>query len=127
MGAGGTISFLTVNGFGVGAPGIRGVALAGAVISTPDARGLMLAGAWLRIREEERWRGERSVERREALFEGVGASVFNQVLGRQKGLTIGLLNYAWSLNGVQIGLLNIVRDNPPGRRVLPVVNWGSSR
>jgi hypothetical protein len=61
------------------------------------------------------------------LFEGVGASAFNQVLGHQKGLTIGLVNYAWSLSGVQIGLLNIVRDNPPGRRVLPVVNWGNAQ
>jgi hypothetical protein len=29
------------------------------------------------------------------------------------------------LSGVQLGLLNIVRDNPPGRKVLPLVNWGS--
>jgi hypothetical protein len=89
----------------------------------------MLAGWWLRIRDEERWgRGRgRVYERRAALFEGVGASAFNQVMGHQKGLTIGLINYAWSLSGVQLGLLNIVRDNPPARRVLPVLNWGSRR
>ena len=85
----------------------------------------MRAGAWLRIRDEDGRRSRRSVERREALFEGVGASAFNQVLGHQKGLTIGLINYAWSLSGVQLGLLNIVRDNPSGRKVLPIVNWGS--
>ena len=79
-------------------------------------------------REEERWRGdERIAERREARFEGVGVSAFKQVLGHQTGLTIGVVNYAWSLSGVQLGLLNIVRDNPPGRKILPVINWGSSR
>jgi hypothetical protein len=129
MGAGGTISFLTINGFGLGAPRIHGAAIAGAVIGAPEAKGLMLAGAWLRIREEE-GDDDRSARFRRsggALFQGVGVSAFNQIKGRQNGLTIGLLNYAWSLSGVQLGLLNIVRDNPPGRKVLPLLNWGSNR
>jgi hypothetical protein len=62
-----------------------------------------------------------------ARFEGVGISAFNQILGTQKGLTIGLVNYAWTLHGVQLGLINIVRENPPARRVLPILNWGSGR
>jgi hypothetical protein len=33
------------------------------------------------------------------------------------------VNYTWVLDGVQIGLINIARDNPAGRRVLPIVNW----
>ena len=127
MGAGGRISFLTINGFGVGAPQIHGAAFAGGVIGTPHAKGLMAAGFWLRVREEEGDRRERFRRSGGALLEGVGISAFNQVKGHQKGLTIGLLNYAWSLSGVQLGLLNIVRDNPPGRKVLPVVNWGSNR
>jgi hypothetical protein len=128
MGAGGRISFFTVNGFAAGAPRIEGVTLAGAVVGTPRAKGLMVAGAWLRIRNEEDSRGRRRFfAPGGARLDGVGVSAFNQVRGHQSGLTIGVVNYAWSLNGVQLGLLNIVRDNPPSRRVLPVVNWGSSR
>ena len=131
MGAGGTISFLSVNGFGVGAPRIRGVHIAGGVIGTPDAKGLLLAGAWIRVRNEQDdddfdRRGRRSRRMAgftEARFEGVGVSAFNQVLGTQKGLTIGIVNYAWDLQGIQLGLINIVRNNPPARRVLPIVNW----
>lgn len=29
--------------------------------------------------------------------------------------------------GVQFGVVNIVRDNPRGRRVLPLLNWGRIR
>lgn len=43
--------------------------------------------------------------------------------GEQRGLSIGILNYARRLEGVQVGLINIARDNPPGRKVLPVLNW----
>ena len=43
--------------------------------------------------------------------------------GSNFGLAIGVINYARSLHGMQLGLLNIVRDNPGGRKVLPVVNW----
>jgi hypothetical protein len=135
MGAGGTISVLSINGFGVGAPRIRGVAIAGGVIGTPEARGLMVAGAWNRVRNDDDdddfdrqgRRSRRSSSFTDARFEGVGISAFNQILGTQKGLTIGLVNYAWTLHGVQLGLINIVRENPPARRVLPIVNWGSGR
>ena len=34
-----------------------------------------------------------------------------------------ILDYAWRIEkGVQIGLVNIVRDNPKNLRVLPVFN-----
>ena len=52
---------------------------------------------------------------------------FTQVLGHQQGLTIGVVNFARSLNGVQVGVINIVRDNPAGRKVLPLINWGSTK
>jgi hypothetical protein len=35
--------------------------------------------------------------------------------GTLKLLSIGIVNYAWKLDrGVQIGVVNIVRDNPKG-------------
>jgi hypothetical protein len=52
-------------------------------------------------------------------------SPFNYIQGRQHGLTIGIVNYARELRGVQLGLLNIAKGNPRGRQVLPLVNWGS--
>jgi hypothetical protein len=32
------------------------------------------------------------------------------------------VNYAWTLHGVQIGVLNYARNNPPPFRLLPIVN-----
>jgi hypothetical protein len=124
MGAGGTIRHVSVAGLAIGASRIAGVAVAGGVLGSPEMKGVMIAGLWNRVRADEGWFGQRGrrVER-EARFTGVGISAFNQVRGHQSGLTIGLLNYAWTLDGLQLGLLNIVRDNPPARRVLPIINW----
>lgn len=49
-------------------------------------------------------------------------SNYNDIRGAQRGLTIGLLNYARELHGVQLNLLNIAHNNPPAARVLPGVN-----
>jgi hypothetical protein len=54
---------------------------------------------------------------------GLACSAFNQVCGGQRGLSVGVVNYARTLRGVQIGVINRVRDNPRWRRVLPIVNW----
>jgi hypothetical protein len=53
---------------------------------------------------------------------GVSISAWNRTAGRQEGLTIGILNIADELHGVQIGLINIAR-NKARYRVLPLVNW----
>ena len=126
MGAGGTIRYVSLNGLGAGATRIVGFSATAGMITTPRAVGVMAAGLWLRIR---RWDDEPPGRERdyEARLEGVGISAFTQVLGHQQGLTIGIVNFARSLNGVQIGLINIVRDNPSGRKVLPVINWGNTR
>ena len=54
---------------------------------------------------------------------GVAVSAFNDMKGRQRGLTIGLVNYAAVLDGVQIGMINIAQSNRDGRKVLPLANW----
>ena len=74
----------------------------------------MLAGGMVRV--------ERMGE-----LHGVGISAFNYIKGNQRGLTIGIVNYARSLNGLQVGLINIAKSNPRGRRVLPIVNWGRNQ
>jgi hypothetical protein len=55
-------------------------------------------------------------------FRGVSAAGFNYVKGEQRGLTIGVVNYARRLHGVQIGVINFADNNPPGLRVLPLIN-----
>jgi hypothetical protein len=55
-------------------------------------------------------------------FEGVSLAGFNYVKGEHRGLTIGVINYAGALYGVQLGVINYARNNPPGLRVLPVIN-----
>jgi hypothetical protein len=44
------------------------------------------------------------------------------VRGRQRGLTIGLFNYATHLSGAQLGLLNYAGNNPRFLRLLPGLN-----
>jgi hypothetical protein len=44
------------------------------------------------------------------------------IKGTQKGITIGVFNYARKQRGFQLGLLNYVKDNPKGLRLLPIFN-----
>jgi hypothetical protein len=108
VGAGGTLNGLSIGGIGVGAPELRGVAIGGFGAGAERARAIVLSGAYFKIAE----RGE---------FEGASVSAYNRVLGRQHGLTIGLLNYAKQLDGVQVGLINI-SDNDGVRRILPLLS-----
>jgi hypothetical protein len=58
----------------------------------------------------------------EATARGVFVSAVNDIRGQQTGLSIGVINFARSLRGVQLGVINIVAD---GRspRMLPIANW----
>jgi hypothetical protein len=113
-GIGGSFDGIALGGLGVGAGGaFRGVAAAGVGVGGRDLSGLMLAGGSVRVVEG-------------GTLNGVGASLMNYVQGHQRGLTIGLVNYTRTLSGVQVGLVNIVRENPSSRRVLPFLNWGST-
>jgi hypothetical protein len=113
VGSGGTIRGLGVAGIGVGAPRIRGGAMA-LVVGADRAHAVVVAPALFRIE-----RGGR--------FTGGAVSTVNLVRGEQRGLTIGVVNYARSLHGVQLGAINIVRDNPRPYRVLPILNVGRQR
>jgi hypothetical protein len=53
---------------------------------------------------------------------GLSIGGVNTAWRRQTGLSIGLFNYAESLEGIQIGILNHVPENPPAQRWLPVLN-----
>jgi hypothetical protein len=108
VGSGGTLRWVSIAGVGVGAPRIIGVAVA-PMVGAVDARALVVAPLYFRI--------ERGT------FRGVSASAFNHIKGDQYGLTIGVLNYARYLHGVQVGLLNYAKSNPAPFKLLPIVNF----
>lgn len=110
LGAGTLLSGISVAGLGAGAPEVRGVVLAGVATGGQYVRGLMAAAGCNMIVDG----GE---------LRGAALAAVNWFKGTQTGLAVGIVNYTWSLRGIQIGLVNIVRDNPPGRRILPFANW----
>ncbi len=108
-GAGDELKGLTMAGIAAGAPRIRGLVCAGWAVGGKDIGGAALAGICVLVPKGGR-------------MSGLAASPFNFIKGSQSGLSIGIVNYAYRINGVQIGVVNIVRDNPKYLRVLPVFN-----
>lgn len=95
VGAGNDFTGIGIGGLGVGGGGsLRGAFVGGLGAGTGgDVTGLVVGG--------------------------LGAGAGNDV---QRGLAIGIVNYARELHGWQVGLINIARNNSPGTRVLPSVN-----
>lgn len=109
VGAGARFSGIGIGGVGVGAgEQMKGLAVAGLGVGSPSITGLSIAGGYSRV-EDGRLRG-------------VALSGWNDIRGTQRGLTIGLYNYTRELNGIQMGLINVARNNPAWARVLPGVN-----
>jgi hypothetical protein len=109
----GSVSGLSVAGLAV-ASGTRlsGISAAGLAVGAADARAIVVAPLYFRALKRDA----------EATAHGLFLSSVNDVRGELRGVAIGIVNYARSLHGVQIGLLNIVADGR-GPRMLPVVNW----
>jgi len=108
-GAGEAVSGLTVCGLAAGSKEIRGLAIAGGVLGGEILKGIHLAGGMVHVVKDGR-------------LVGFAGSAFNYIRGSQTGLSIGIVNYAFHVDGIQLGLVNIVRDNPKALRVLPVFN-----
>ena len=108
-GAGKRITGLTVCGFAAGSMEVVGVTIGGFAVGGEFLKGIHLAGGTVHVTK-----GGQMV--------GFAASAFNYFRGSQNGLAIGIVNYAFHVKGVQIGLVNIVRDNPKNLRVLPIMN-----
>jgi hypothetical protein len=124
-GAGESISGIQVGGLAVASgETIKGINLAGLAVGSPEITGfsaalavggvhitgLTIAPAYFRIQGEN------------GSMKGMSISAFNHILGSQHGLAIGIFNSAWEINGIQIGLLNYVRENRKGLRLLPLFN-----
>jgi hypothetical protein len=109
-GAGDRMVGLTVCGLGAGAPVLEGLTVAGLGLGGKRISGVSLALGTIQVVED-------------GTYGGLAVSAFNHIKGTMKGVAIGIVNYAYRLKGLQIGLVNIVRDNPRGRGILPIVNF----
>ena len=125
VGAGGTITGIAIGGAGVGSgSGIRGFAASVLGVGAPSLRGGFAAAAVGALHAEGivvaplLFRIERG-----GSFRGGSVSAVNYIRGSQTGLTIGIVNYARSVNGTQIGVINIIADQR-SHPVMPLVNWG---
>jgi len=110
LGAGESLKGIALAAGGIGAPSIKGINAA-LFIGGVETKGIQIAPAYFRIQGEE-----------DASMTGVSVSAFNHIKGSQRGLAIGIFNYAYECKGVQIGLLNHIADNPRGLRWLPLIN-----
>jgi hypothetical protein len=109
VGAGERLAGLTVAGLGAGAPEVHGLTVGGLGVGGESIKGVHLALGMVRVEDDGQ-------------MVGLAISAVNIIKGIQKGLSIGIVNYAWRLKGVQIGLINIVRDGAAIARVLPIIN-----
>jgi hypothetical protein len=99
---------LQAAGAGVFGAELQGITV-GAVVAGGTDLGLIAAPAYYRGGSD-------------GAMTGVSVSAFNHVRGEQRGLTIGLFNYAQTLSGIQIGALNYAANNPTFLRLLPGIN-----
>jgi hypothetical protein len=122
FGAGGNVTGLSIAGIGVGSGGtLKGISIAGLGVGAPRVEGLVLSAAAGAVNAKAAVIAPLYFRIEEGTFTGGSISSVNYIKGAQRGLTIGLFNYARQLHGVQVGLINVL-DSPRGRRVLPIVN-----
>jgi hypothetical protein len=109
VGAGNRLNGIGVAGVGVGAgTGIAGLVVAGAAVASPELTGLSVAGGYAQVEDGG--------------LRGISVAAYNDIRAPQRGLTIGVYNYTRELHGVQLGLVNVARNNPVWARVLPGLN-----
>lgn len=110
IGAGGTIHGVAIGGVGVGAPRLEGLFL-GTMVGAEHANAFVIAPAMLRIEKD-------------GSFRGGSISTVNYIRGAQHGIVLGIVNYARRVDGVQVGLVNIISESR-SHPFLPLLNWGN--
>lgn len=108
-GAGGTLKGIHMAGVAVGASTVRGIMLSGVAAGGEDVYALSVAPAYFNIVPG-------------GVMRGLSVSAFNRIQGEQKGITIGIVNYARTLSGLQLGLINIAK-NKDRMSVMPIFNY----
>jgi hypothetical protein len=121
VGAGEEVKGFTTAVIGVGSPKVTGLVVAMAVGGL-DVRGIMIAPAFFAVGGLERHIGDSTVVREDGMMRGLSISAYNRIRGEQRGVALGVVNYAKRIKGFQLGLINIVRENRRGLRVLPIFN-----
>lgn len=122
VGAGEELSGLTLAAVGIGSPRVNGIAAALAVGGV-HLKGIMIAPAFLRVGSGDRKKNsDEQQSEEEGSMTGLSISAYNRIKGEQKGVALGVVNYTKRIKGFQFGVINIVRENPRGLRVLPVFN-----
>lgn len=121
IGAGEEVKGITVAGVGVGGPKVTGLAVALAVGGV-DVKGIMIAPAFFRVGGGNNTDENGVSTEEEGVMKGLSISAYNRIKGEQRGVALGIVNYTRKIKGFQFGIINIVRDNPKGLRVLPIFN-----
>jgi len=85
---------------------IWGLSISGYKTETYDFTGANFTIAWTEIEN----------------MHGFSLAAYNRIYGEQKGLTIGIVNFAEELSGIQLGLINIANNNSGIFKILPFVN-----
>jgi len=85
---------------------LSGFGAAGCTVRSGEISGAALAGAYVKAHE----------------LSGFSAATVNYFDEYQVGLSIGIVNIAERLNGIQLGIINIARNNSPPFKVLPLIN-----
>jgi hypothetical protein len=110
VGAGEKLAGINIGGLCCGAPEVMGISVGGLGVGGKHLKGIHLS------------LGAIMTDKSGGVMTGLAVSSFNYIRGDQVGLSIGIVNYAWNVKGVQIGLVNIVRNNPRGLKILPLFN-----
>jgi hypothetical protein len=109
VGSGGEIAGINLSIIAVGAPTIKGWSTA-LVVGGEKIKGIAIAPAYFRVEGDE------------AYLKGLSVSAFNHIRGTQNGVSLGIFNYTWNIKGFQLGILNYVKSNPKGLKILPLFN-----
>jgi len=120
VGSGESLQGIAIALLAAGSPSVSGLAIA-PVVGGLKVKGIIVAPVWMRVGEKKPKDQEEGVEAK-GEFTGISFSAYNRIIGTQKGVGIGVVNYCQKIRGVQFGVINIVRDNPKGLRVLPIGN-----
>lgn len=122
-GAGKELSGLVVAGLAAGSPNVKALAIA-SVVGGVSVKGLIIAPAHVLVGPQKKFKHNDEVTEEDGngTFKGVSVSVFTKVNGQQNGVSLGVVNYTKKIKGVQFGLINIVKENPKGFRILPIFN-----
>jgi hypothetical protein len=117
----GNINGLNLGGLALVGDNIKWISLgAGVTYAEHSMSGFGLSG--IRIRARQFTGVSASAWHTVNEYRGLATGIYNDFKESQTGLSIGIVNITDTLKGVQLGLINIAKNNPVWARILPLVN-----